>query len=271
MQELCLQIACVLDEIAKACDLVASEARLAGFDERGIHHCYLAVEEACTNIVEHGLRGDDHNEACIEVCCQREQDRLIIKVIDTGAAFDPLTVPDPDPKASIDERSEGGWGIYFIKKLMDEVAYRVEGGRNYLTMIKRVAQPTQSISAEPPERREPKFAQVVRSGGAVVFALSGYWDRADALALSDAINKQLENGRQQFVLDFADVLGMNSSAMKALIKLWQHVRDRRGQIVLTRVPANLYELFELSGLDLIFHITPSLEVAEQKLARRPLL
>ncbi len=49
-----LRITGVLDQVSAACDFVVEQARAAGLDERAVHHCYLAVDEACTNIVEHG-------------------------------------------------------------------------------------------------------------------------------------------------------------------------------------------------------------------------
>lgn len=52
-----------------------------------------------------------------------EGDQFIITIIDDSPAFDPLGVPDPDVKAPLAQREPGGWGIFFIKKLMDRVDY----------------------------------------------------------------------------------------------------------------------------------------------------
>jgi anti-sigma regulatory factor (Ser/Thr protein kinase) len=37
------------------------------------------------------------------------------------------------------DRERGGWGVYFIKKVMDEVAYERHGDRNQLTMVKHLS------------------------------------------------------------------------------------------------------------------------------------
>jgi len=45
------------------------------------------------------------------------------------------SLPDPDLTADIDERKMGGLGVFFIKKLTDEVRYRREHDRNILNLI----------------------------------------------------------------------------------------------------------------------------------------
>ena len=62
---------------------------------------------------------------------------VMAEISDDGRAFDPLQVPPPDLDADLELRPIGGLGVHFMKTLMDEVAYRREGGRNILTMRKR--------------------------------------------------------------------------------------------------------------------------------------
>jgi anti-sigma regulatory factor (Ser/Thr protein kinase) len=42
----------------------------------------------------------------------------------------------PDPLAALEDRLRGGWGVFFIKRLMDGVAYEYYEGRNHLILIK---------------------------------------------------------------------------------------------------------------------------------------
>ncbi|MEP7292788.1 MAG: ATP-binding protein, partial [Chloroflexota bacterium] len=126
-----LRIAGVLENVWVACDFVVTQAREIGLDDRSIHHCYLAVDEACTNIIEHGYAAECA-DCIIDVFCQRDEQGLTIIISDDSPAFDPLTRPDPDPLMPLNERGTGGWGIFFIKKMMDSVSYSREGGRNRL-------------------------------------------------------------------------------------------------------------------------------------------
>ena len=132
-----LRIAGVLGNVSVACDFVVEVARDAGLDERAIHSCYLAVDEACTNIIEHGYT-QHCGECLIEISCLHDDKALTITIVDDSPAFDPLDRPDPDPKTPLIERGVGGWGVFFIKKLMDKVVYSYEGNRNRLVMTKKM-------------------------------------------------------------------------------------------------------------------------------------
>jgi len=143
-QESRFEIAGLLDQIPIACEFVADVARRAGLDERGIYHCQLAVDEACTNIVEHGY-GLNGADKIIQLICRFDNQYLTIIILDNSPAFNPLDRPDPDPAMPLERRERGGWGIYFIKKLMDGVSYTREGRVNRLTMVKRLGQPTAHI------------------------------------------------------------------------------------------------------------------------------
>lgn len=132
-----LQIRGLLQEIAEAREFALQAATDAGLSIQAVHHCQLAVDEVCTNIIEHGYgtRGTDH---FIDIICRQETHQFSIIISDDSPAFDPMQRHDPDPMASLEDREVGGWGIYFVKRLMDEVTYHREGGQNHLIMIKRL-------------------------------------------------------------------------------------------------------------------------------------
>lgn len=123
-----------LEEVARACDFVAAIAHQIGMNEQDIHHCVLAIDETCTNIIEHGYKHDSSNN--IEIVCQLIDNGLAISIRDEGPAFNPLARSDPDPKMHLEDRADGGWGIFFTKKIMDDVRYSRDGTYNQLTLIK---------------------------------------------------------------------------------------------------------------------------------------
>jgi anti-sigma regulatory factor (Ser/Thr protein kinase) len=63
---------------------------------------------------------------------------LRVEIVDEAAAFDPLARPAPDTDQALEERPIGGLGIHIVKQLMDDVRYRREGGKNVLTLTKRL-------------------------------------------------------------------------------------------------------------------------------------
>lgn len=130
-----LQITAVLAHVPTACDFVADEAVRAGLDEHAVYHCQLAVDEACTNIIEHGYQQRQDNPV-IDIFCHTDSNRFTITIMDDGIMFNPLTKPKPDPSAPLEQRGGGGWGIHFIRKFMDEVFYSRENQRNCLSLTK---------------------------------------------------------------------------------------------------------------------------------------
>jgi anti-sigma regulatory factor (Ser/Thr protein kinase) len=137
VEERRLRIPGSLEKVRVACDFVVETARRAGLGDRAVYHCQLAVDEACTNIIEHGYGMNGANQV-IDVICRQEADRFVITVIDDSAPFNPLTIKEPDPSMLLEDRKEGGWGIFFIKKVMDEVSYQQQGNRNRLMMVKNL-------------------------------------------------------------------------------------------------------------------------------------
>ena len=65
----------------------------------------------------------------------RDGNDLTMVFIDGGKAFDPLTeAPEPDVKASADERGIGGLGIYMVKKMAKSASYARIKEQNVLTI-----------------------------------------------------------------------------------------------------------------------------------------
>ena len=126
-----------LDEITHARDFVSAIAQDVGLSEKSVYHCTLAIDETCTNIIEHGyqLNGDDKT---IEIVCYKDPTGLVIEVRDESPAFNPLARENPDPTTSLEEREHGGWGIFFVKEIMDDVHYSRDGNYNVLTMSKHL-------------------------------------------------------------------------------------------------------------------------------------
>ncbi len=113
---------------------VEAAARRAGFDRRGIYAVALAVDEAATNIIEHGYQSAGGAITCSWELTPRA---LHITLHDTGRPCDPNTVPRPDLESGLFERQAGGLGVHLMRQMMDEIHYRQTEDGNYLTLTKR--------------------------------------------------------------------------------------------------------------------------------------
>ncbi|MDZ4670541.1 MAG: ATP-binding protein [Phototrophicales bacterium] len=130
-----LQIVAIMENVEKACEFVAKFARDLGFSEEMIHRCWISVDEVCANVIEHGYKENGHHEV-IDVICHTDANLLIITFMDDSTPFNPLIKDDPDPYALLEDREVGGWGIFFVKKFMDNVTYRYQNNRNHLILEK---------------------------------------------------------------------------------------------------------------------------------------
>lgn len=137
----------VYRNLAKIADFVENFVRQVGFDARSIYAVQMAVDEACSNIIEHGYGGEGNGDIVLQ--CQRIRGGVKVIIQDQGTPFDPSLVPIPDTEAPLEERSEGGLGLFLMRQLMDEVSFDFAGGdhgdTNTLVLIKRVKGQTRSL------------------------------------------------------------------------------------------------------------------------------
>jgi len=124
------------DSLADIGGFVCQAAEAAGLDERAVYAVQMAVDEACSNIIEHAYGGE--GQGTIVCTCQVSDGALTVILRDQGRPFDPSGVPEPDLDAELRDRAGGGLGLYFMRQLMDEVHFVfVPGSGNVLTMVKR--------------------------------------------------------------------------------------------------------------------------------------
>ncbi len=103
-------------------------------DHTTIYNTQLAVQEACTNIVRHAYAENAAGRISVCLTLLRMPPRLRVELSDTGRPFDPCAVELPD----LDEVQIGGYGLFLIQSLMDEVSYDFQPGCNRLCMVKRL-------------------------------------------------------------------------------------------------------------------------------------
>ena len=108
------------------------QSRVTKDDENKI---ILAVDEAVTNIIEHGYDQGVSGSIEIEVETDPKQFKIVIR--DTGRVFNPEAVPTPDMKEHLKTGRKKGLGLFLMRQIMDEVRYRYKDGvKNELTLVK---------------------------------------------------------------------------------------------------------------------------------------
>lgn len=125
-------------ELARVRTEVADAIRAGGFAETFTNRILIAVDEAVTNIIEHGYEGTATGKGHIDIVMEVDPDTFTISIIDQGETFDPRSMTDVDIERHVAAGRSGGLGVFLIRKIMDVVDYHHETGRhNRLTMVKR--------------------------------------------------------------------------------------------------------------------------------------
>jgi len=124
-----------LDSLSRINDFVTAAAESAGFAPQAVYAVQMAVEEACSNIIEYAYAGDVAGD--IACTCAVDDAGLTITLCDHGRSFDPAVVPEPDLSCSLEDRQVGGLGLYLMHQMMDEVHFECQAGVcNLLTLVK---------------------------------------------------------------------------------------------------------------------------------------
>ena len=132
------------DQLQHIAELAVQAARQVGFDAQQQGRIELAVDEACSNIIEHAYAGES-GQIYIEVETEPKH-YLKIVLSDTGRTFAPDQIPlyvPCTPATDVASLKVGGLGLHLMRQTMDDVCFEfnVPGHRgvfNRLTMIKRL-------------------------------------------------------------------------------------------------------------------------------------
>lgn len=122
-----------LPEVSK---FVTHAARQAGLDPKAIYAVELAVDEACSNIIDHAYAGEDIGD--MECTVSSSSEGLTVILRDYGQPFDPMHVPEPKTDVPLERLRPRGVGLFLMRKMMDRVYYESTPDQgNVLTMFKR--------------------------------------------------------------------------------------------------------------------------------------
>ena len=119
-----------------AMDAASSLARRMGFEMERVEALRTAVSEAVTNAIEHG---NAHDAAMrVMVMLTVRPDGLVISVADQGRKQldQGQTALTPRIEDTFNKEDKGGWGIWLIRELMDEVEFTTApSGGNQVRMV----------------------------------------------------------------------------------------------------------------------------------------
>lgn len=217
-----------LDQLAGIGEFVGECARRLGLGERDIFAIQMAVDEAATNIIVHGYGEDLHGS--IDIACWNEGGDFVVEMRDHGRPFDAADVPEPDLQAPLEERTEGGLGIFLMRRMMDHIAFARRGEENVLTMVRHhVAAPA------PP-------------AGLAIVSPSGRIDATTSPQLERMLREPLETGQRLLLVDLSRVTYMSSTGLRLLLIAAKQLRQRQGRLLLCCPQPPVERVLLLTGL-----------------------
>ena len=123
--------------------------------EAAIYDVKLAVQELCTNIVNHAYEGEP-GKIRLRITVYDEPPCVVITSQDEGlSTFNPTEWTPP----TLDEPQVHGLGLYLIHQLMDEVTYQPSPGNNCWRLIKALGEASESADSTAPPTQAVTDAQ----------------------------------------------------------------------------------------------------------------
>ncbi len=120
-------------EAGEAARLAVREFLLpVGLAHHVLFQIELILEETLMNRAWHAFADDAEHQ--IELDVQVHEERIVMRFIDDGIAFDPTTAIARPLPTSLDDAQPGGLGLMLVRRFAESVSYQRDGQRNILTI-----------------------------------------------------------------------------------------------------------------------------------------
>ncbi|MBF0318364.1 MAG: SpoIIE family protein phosphatase [Nitrospirae bacterium] len=125
-------VECEIKSIPVILNILGEVLQDQGYDNHFSFDVKVAVDEACTNIINYSCTGNGK----IEISIENNNRAFIVAIKYPGQRFAPDDASTPDIDSPLEQRRIGGLGIFFMKQLMNKIDYVHTNGVNVLTMTK---------------------------------------------------------------------------------------------------------------------------------------
>ena len=110
---------------------IETTAEKLNIRQEDLSRLQLVSEEIFVNIAKYAYpdkKGD------VDVSFKKDGNEIVLKFVDSGIQYNPLEKANPDIKAGIKDRENGGLGIFMVKKSVDFIGYEYKDNQNILTI-----------------------------------------------------------------------------------------------------------------------------------------
>ena len=102
---------------------------------------------------------------------------------------------------------------------------------------------------------------VISRGDVTVIVLGGTIDAVNAFPVSEIFKKQVEEGRNQLVVDLGRVVYLSSAGIAALLSGLKDAKESGGDLRVANTQKNVHKVLEMSGITEITQFFTSVESA----------
>jgi len=234
-----------LDQLSAIADFVTAAARLLRMGERDVFAVQMAVDEAVTNIITHGYAGQADGN--VDISCWKRGDDLVIEIRDWGRPFDPDEIPEPDLHTPLEDRREGGLGIFLMRRMMDRVEFAHIDGENVLTMARHCT-PSAGLVA-----------------GTSLVTPKGRIDATTSAQLERMLRGAIEATQRFVLVDLSQVTYISSSGLRVLLVAAKELHQRNGNLILCCLQPSVNRVMQMTGFAEIFPLYGTRDAALQAL------
>ena len=130
-----LTVEAIVEQIETVTEFVNAELEKLDCPMKARIQLDIAIDEIVSNIAYYAY-GEKTGSVTVRIEALQKENGVQLMFLDSGVPYDPLTRQDPDMSAEIEERKEGGLGIFLVRKTMDDMKYEYKDGQNCLTIRK---------------------------------------------------------------------------------------------------------------------------------------
>lgn len=126
-----------ISDIPQVTEFIEGELEKRGCSMKTIARINIVIDEIYSNIAKFAYKDGD---GPVTVSLKEKQDphRIVLRFVDEGVPYNPLTKEDPDVSLDAESRDIGGLGVFMVKKIMDDVSYKYKNDKNILTLVKNI-------------------------------------------------------------------------------------------------------------------------------------
>ena len=136
-RDYCFELKSKLSELNTLCRHLEDCGDAMKLPQKCLFEINLGLDELFTNIISYGF--EDESEHQIKFTLAKAEQTLVVQVEDDGIPFNPLDATEPGASRDLDSLNIGGLGIHLVKKMMDDIDYQRDEGKNKLILKKCVA------------------------------------------------------------------------------------------------------------------------------------